>query len=88
MSLDLRALEAADSITDDQMVRAGMGSSAQGFYRSLHLNLARPTGNWDSSAMPETTSNVDVPRPTRGDDEYCRMSKNGLDQLASRLAVG
>ncbi|MGI8753268.1 MAG: hypothetical protein ACR2MN_13305 [Acidimicrobiales bacterium] len=36
---DLRALEAADLVTEVRARQAGVGSSVSGFYPSLHLNL-------------------------------------------------
>src|SRR5699024_9953950 len=37
---DLRALDAAEEITDARVRSAGMGTSARALYPSLHLNLA------------------------------------------------
>ncbi|MDT4930415.1 MAG: hypothetical protein QOF92_3282 [Pseudonocardiales bacterium] len=36
---DLRALDAADLITDERVAQAGVTSPVAGFYVSLHLNL-------------------------------------------------
>ena len=37
---DLRALEAADLLTDARVAAGGVSTSVEGFYPSLHLNLA------------------------------------------------
>jgi hypothetical protein len=37
---DLRALEAADVLTDERVAAGGVPGSVGGFYPSLHLNLA------------------------------------------------
>lgn len=85
---DLRALDAADSITDDQLARVGMSGSAQGFYPSLHLNLAeayRKLGEFNHARdhLERGYGAADA----LGDDGYGRMIKGGLDRLAGRLAV-
>ncbi|MGQ0776481.1 MAG: hypothetical protein ACT4NY_18980 [Pseudonocardiales bacterium] len=36
---DLRALQAAGSVTDERARQAGLGGPVSGFYPSLHLNL-------------------------------------------------
>ena len=83
---DLRALEAADLITDERASRAGVTSSVAGFYPSLHLNLGecyRKLGEFDvardylergvgcAGALP--------------DDGYGQMIRRGLDRLGERL---
>lgn len=40
LAWDLRALEAADLLTDERVQAGGVAGSARAFYPSLHLNLA------------------------------------------------
>ena len=39
LTWDLRALEAAESVTDERAAAAGVNGPVAGFYPSLHLNL-------------------------------------------------
>ncbi|GLW09087.1 hypothetical protein Misp01_42160 [Microtetraspora sp. NBRC 13810] len=83
---DTRALEAADSITDERARQAGVESSVAGFYPSLHLNIAeahRKLGDLDSARdhLERGLAAVDA----LGDDGYGRMIKDALDRLAARL---
>jgi hypothetical protein len=40
LTWDLRALRAADLLTDERVAAGGVAGSVRGFYASLHLNLA------------------------------------------------
>ena len=83
---DLRALEAADSLTDERAAHAGVASPVAGFYPSLHLNLAecyRKLG--DLQRAREHVRRGIAAVGTLGDDSYGRMIKGGLDRLAERL---
>ncbi|MBA3418862.1 MAG: tetratricopeptide repeat protein [Geodermatophilaceae bacterium] len=83
---DLRALEAADSLTDERAAHAGVASPVAGFYPSLHLNLAecyRKLG--DLQRAREHVRRGIAAVGTLGDDGYGRMIKGGLDRLAERL---
>ncbi len=40
LTWDLRALRAADLLTDERVAAGGVAGSVRGFYPSLHLNLA------------------------------------------------
>jgi len=44
---DLRALKAADLVSDERAAQAGVSSPVAGFYPSLHLNL----GGWCRTAV-------------------------------------
>ncbi|MER6175187.1 hypothetical protein [Streptosporangium sp. NPDC001681] len=83
---DLRALEAADLITDARARQAGVTGPASGFYPSLHLNLGdvyRRLGDLDRARdhLRRGRAAVDA----LGDDGYGQMIRQGLDRLADRL---
>lgn len=86
---DLRALDAADLITDGRAARAGVTSPVAAFYPSLHLNLGdcyRKLGNLDRAHEHLQRGRAAV--GALGDDGYGRMVKGALDRLADRLAAG
>ncbi len=82
---DLRALEAADQITDERARRAGSGPVSS-FYPSLHLNLGeayRKLGD-PRSAERHLRRGLDCVRALP-DDGYGRMITRGLAGLSDRL---
>lgn len=87
LAWDLRALEAAESVSDERAAAAGATGPVAAFYPSLHLNLGedyRKLGN-----VPEARRHLDLGRraaSTLGDDGYGSMIKAGLERLAERLA--
>ena len=62
---DLRALSAADLLTDARMRQAGVGLPAGGLYPSLHLNLSECYRSWAISTVPVSTSSKRSPRSAR-----------------------
>lgn len=83
---DLRALDAADLVTDERARRAGVESPVRGFYPSLHLNLGeayRKLGDIDRARGHLERGQAAV--GALGDDGYGQMVKGGLDRLAERL---
>ncbi len=85
---DLRALEAADLVTDARAAAAGVTSPVAGFYPSLHLNLGeayRKLGD-RQAARRHLDLGLAATRAL-GDDGYSTMIKRGLDGLADRLAT-
>ncbi|GAA1793304.1 Get4 family protein [Planosporangium flavigriseum] len=85
---DLRALEAADSLTDERVWQAGVSGSVRGFYPSLHLNLGeayRKLGDLERARhhLERGWAAVGV----LADDGYGQMVKGGLDRLAERLRM-
>ncbi|MEU2871958.1 hypothetical protein ABZ769_22545 [Streptomyces olivoreticuli] len=85
---DLRALEAADLITDEQVQHAGVANPVAGFYPSLHLNLGdvyRRLGDLDCARDHLARGHAAVGE--LGDDGYGQMIKGGLDRLADRLST-
>ncbi len=85
---DLRALQAADLLTDERASQAGMAGSVSGFYTSLHLNLGavyRRLGDLDRAR-----AHLELGRAALGalgDDSYARTVRDGLDRLADRLSA-
>lgn len=89
LAWDLRALEAAEGITDERAIEAGVGGSVLGFQPSLHLNIAdayRRLGEpWDAQDHLQLgLAAVDE----LGDDAYGTMIREGLDRLAAKLEAG
>ncbi|WP_171169235.1 hypothetical protein [Streptomyces sp. I05A-00742] len=85
---DLRALEAADLITDERMQQAGVAGSVAGFYPSLHLNLGdvyRRLGDLDRARDHLARGRAAI--GALGDDGYGQMIKKGLDRLGDRLST-
>jgi hypothetical protein len=84
---DLRALEAADLMTDERATQAGATSPVASFYPLLHLNLGecyRKLGNLD--VVREHLERGQAAVGSLGDDGYGQMIKGGLDRLGERLA--
>lgn len=86
---DLRALEAADHVTDERARRAGVQGSVAGFYPSLHLNL----GDCYRRLGDRENARVHLERGVAAldalpDDGYGRMIRAGLERLAGTLADG
>ena len=83
---DLRALDAAGSISDDRAEAACVAGTVAGFYPSLHLNLGdvyRRLGDLDNARQHLAWGRERVPALRA--DGYAAMIVAGLDRLASRL---
>ncbi|MGS2646717.1 hypothetical protein [Streptosporangium sp. LJ11] len=83
---DLRALTAADLVTDEQVAQAGVPLSVAGLYPSLHLNLSdcyRKLG--DLGRAREHLQQARAGIGALGDDEYGKLIKGGLERLAEQL---
>jgi hypothetical protein len=83
---DLRALAAADLLTDERAARGGVNVSVTEFYPSLHLNLGecyRKLGDLGRAQQHLDQGRVAV--EALGTDGYAQMIKGGLDRLADRL---
>ncbi|MGI5162183.1 hypothetical protein [Microbispora sp. CA-102843] len=83
---DLRALAAADRVTDEGVAQAGVALPAAGLYPSLHLNLSecyRKLG--DLGRAREHLQQARAGIGALGDDEYGRLIKGGLERLAEQL---
>ena len=84
---DLRAMAAADLLTDERAARGGVAGPVAGFYPSLHLNLGecyRKLGQADQAC--EHLHRGRASADALGNDDYGQMIKAGLDRLADRLA--
>ena len=85
---DLRALAAADLITDAQATDAGITSPVAGFYPSLHLNLGecyRKLGDLDQARQHLERGQVAV--ASLGNDGYGQMIRGGMARLADGSAL-
>ncbi|MET8157126.1 tetratricopeptide repeat protein [Sphaerisporangium sp. NPDC005289] len=83
---DLRALAAADRVTDDQVAQAGVALPVAGLYPSLHLNLGdcyRRLGELDRARehLQQARAGLDA----LADDGYGKLIRGGLERLAERL---
>ncbi|NUW44998.1 hypothetical protein [Nonomuraea rhodomycinica] len=83
---DLRALAAADLITDERVAQAGVTLSAAGLYPSLHLNLSecyRKLGDLDRAREHLHQARTTI--GALGDDGYAQLIKGGLERLTEQL---
>jgi hypothetical protein len=83
---DLRALAAADSLTDSRAREYHSSLAVRGFYPSLHLNLGedyRKLG--DLPAAREQLALARERLDALGDDDYAAGIRLALDGLAERL---
>ncbi|MEV5410288.1 hypothetical protein AB0K60_15805 [Thermopolyspora sp. NPDC052614] len=84
---DLRALAAADLITDERVAQTGLPISVAGLYPSLHLNLTdcyRKLGDLDRAREHLEKARATI--GALGDDEYGQLIKGGLERLAEQLS--
>nr|WP_063047655.1 hypothetical protein [Nocardia pseudovaccinii] len=83
---DVRALDAADSLTDERLHRHDANLDVRGFYPSLHLNLAdnyRRLGSFDAAQCE-----IDAARrcvDALGDDGYGAMIRTAIDEVAEAI---
>jgi hypothetical protein len=83
---DLRALAAADLLTDARMAEGGLSLPVAGLYPSLHLNLSecyRKLG--DLGRAREHLQQAQATIGALGDDGYGQMIRDGMEQVAERL---
>jgi hypothetical protein len=83
---DQRALAAAELITDARATQAGVTLPVAGLYPSLHLNLSecyRKLG--DLARAREHLQQAQATIGVLGDDEYGRLIRDGLQEVAERL---
>ncbi|MTD53171.1 hypothetical protein GKO32_04140 [Amycolatopsis sp. RM579] len=89
LTWDVRALDAADALTDDRAKAHHASLSVAGFYPSLHLNLAdnyRRLGSFAAAAR-----HLEEARRRLGalaDDGYGQTVRAGVDHVAAALAAG
>jgi hypothetical protein len=85
---DLRALDAADSVTEERAQAAGVTGTVAGFYPSLHLNIGeayRKIGDLDAAREHLALGEAAV--DALEDSPYGAMIRRGLAGLADRLDV-
>jgi hypothetical protein len=83
---DQRALAAANLITDARATQAGLSLPVAGLHPSLHLNLSecyRKLG--DLARAREHLQQAQATICVLPDDEYGRLIRDGLQQVAERL---
>ncbi len=87
LAWDLRALAAADGLTDERVARHDSSVAVRGFYPSLHLNLAadylklrRPDAARTHLMRARAVSDV------LGDDGYGDGVRAAIDRLERRLS--
>ncbi|MEV4475205.1 hypothetical protein [Nonomuraea sp. NPDC049504] len=86
LTWDLRALAAADRVTDERVAEAGVPLSVAGLYPSLHLNLSecyRKLGDLDGAREHLQRARDEI--HVLGDDDYGRLIKDGLERIAKQL---
>ncbi|MEV4205553.1 hypothetical protein [Nocardia salmonicida] len=85
---DVRALDAADTLTDTRLHDHHAGLQVAGFYPSLHLNLAdnfRRLG-----AFPAATRHIEAARErldTLPDDDYGALIRGACTGVAAAIAA-
>ena len=83
---DLRALAAADELTDERAQEHHHSLAVAGFYPSLHLNLAdvhRRLG--DAGRARDHLARAEQAVDALADDGYGRMIRQGIARCAARL---
>lgn len=83
---DVRALDAAATVTDEQVRAHDAGLRIAGCYPSLHLNLAdnfRRLGSF--SAVAEQVEAARKRQDALGDDEYGAMIRQAIDGVAEAI---
>ena len=86
LAWDLRALAAADALTDDRVAAGGVAVAVAGFYPSLHLNLAdahRRLGDHERAAHHVAAGTAAL--GALPDDDYRQMIADALARIASGL---
>ena len=89
LAWDLRALAAAEGLTDERVQSAGAPGTAQSFQPSLHLNLADVY--WRLGRPEDSRRHVEVGLATvdaLGDDGYGAMIREGLARIERQLDEG
>ncbi|MFI6939030.1 hypothetical protein ACIBI4_07135 [Streptomyces sp. NPDC050418] len=88
LAWDLRALTAADSLTDERVDGHHQGLAVRGFYPSLHLNLAadyRKLGRDDEARAHLASARESL--GALGDDSYGDGIRAAVERLGRQLGV-
>jgi hypothetical protein len=84
---DLRALEAADSLTDERAQRHHSSLQVAGFYPSLHLNLAADYAKLGEDDLARAhLEQAEARVSTLSDDGYGATIRGGIARLRERLS--
>ncbi|GAB3473255.1 hypothetical protein [Nocardiopsis coralliicola] len=87
LAWDVRALDAADAVTEERVQRHHAGLNIAGFYPSLHLNLAdcyRRLGSFDAAGAHLAAAREHA--PDLPDDPYGASLRTALDEVAEAVA--
>lgn len=86
LAWDIRAVDAADALTDERARHHDPNLDVRGFYPSLHLNLAdnyRRLGSFEAARRE-----IDAARAhlhALGDDGYGAMIRTAVDEVAAAI---
>ncbi|HZF89676.1 hypothetical protein [Streptomyces sp.] len=86
LTWDVRALDAADAMTEQRVQQQHAGLRLAGFYPSLHLNLAddhRRLGSFEAATEHITAAGEHVPHLPR--DAYGTLLGTAIDQVAEAI---
>ncbi|MFI5719852.1 hypothetical protein [Nocardia sp. NPDC051750] len=86
LTWDIRALDAADALSDTRVQQHHSSLQVAGFYPSLHLNLAdnyRQLGSWAAAAEQLTAARKHL--HALPDDTYGAMIRTALDEVADAI---
>ncbi|MFE9612773.1 hypothetical protein [Streptomyces sp. NPDC006012] len=86
LAWDVRALDAADALTDQRVQEHHAGLRIAGFYPSLHLNLAdnyRRLGSFDAAA--EHINAAQEHAPNLPQDAYGALLRTAIEQVAEAI---
>ncbi|MFD5479552.1 hypothetical protein [Streptomyces hawaiiensis] len=87
LAWDVRALDAADAVTEQRVQEHHAGLHIAGFYPSLHLNLAdnyRRLGSFD--AATEHINAAKKHAPDLPQDAYGAVLRTALDEVAEAIS--
>ena len=88
LAWDLRALDAAASVTDEDVAAAGMTGTAAALHPSLHLNLGEDYRKLGEPAAAHRHLDLGLAAcETLPEDGYGRTIRDGLERLRDRLGT-
>ncbi|MFF4763321.1 hypothetical protein [Streptomyces sp. NPDC001292] len=86
LAWDLRALDAAASVTDDRAKQHDSSLAIRGFYPSLHLNLAADFHKLGDTTRARThLAQAQEYLDALNDDAYGQGTRSAIQRLASQL---
>lgn len=89
LTWDIRAIDAADALTDQRLAEYHPGLHVRGFYPSLHLNLAdnyRRLGSFDTATRHLTAVRASLHTLEPG--EYDTVIRTALDEIEAAIRTG